>query len=517
MANFIQFHHFGTEQGRQTPALKRSQIIFKNKKYSRWNNIGHARKFVKNKGKYVSYNEDLINDNLIFWCEWEPQSEIIKEFSIPATEKELPKYIQIPFWDTAERLQNSDPFIFCNNFIYAFCHQDNNEIMRKLDAGDLILFGSKINNRFKIDTVFVIKEYIDYNMHNYKNKLSNLLQKCPELDEITLKPGSCNPSGNCFDYRLYISVNFGERNENNGMYSFFPAQLFNENTIKGFKRPEIDLSMINPDLINHGLMMGPAVRYISNKKIIKDIWLEIKKQVENDGQNLKLGVFTETPKGYIEPEKNIKNNVLGAVPKGKLHAPYRDKLLKPKTKYPSIKDFAFNKINIIKIEIEFQTNGQVGALIGNQNRDLNPNEYNPVIYIGTDGYLYGKLWDDEIAASRYLRSFKKLTNNKRYIVKYEANFKTNEQKLTLNGVLQKVFSPHIRNCNRYKKGKLIKEYQIYKKYNEQPFFKTDFWQLGTAYTRNKPKTDNFWFTFESEIFSAKIEINGNTHYEYHKQ
>ena len=518
MKNIILFPHPGGEHGREgnsslrPPKIETSKVAYKGSNYIRWHKGQHARKFLKNNGNYIDKSGNLIeNKNITFWSEWEAQSKIIEEYNIERAENELPKYLQIPFWDTIERSINTDPFIFGDNYYWAFCRQGNQPKLTKLSSGDLVLFGSKINDKFVIDTVFVIREGINYSWNTYHlgtSGLTNIIKKCPEYDEITLKAGSCSSSSSdyYYNYRLYVSVNYSERNNYDEIFSFFPTKEYNNNN--GFKRPEIDLSnyfsyddiKINPQ---------SARQLIVEDNVIKEIWQEIKKQTEEQGLN--LGIFTEIPKGHIEPVINIGNNILGAIPAGKMHAPYRDKLLKPKTKYPPINNFPFNKIITIEIEIEFQSNKQYGALIGNQNRDLNPDEYNPVIYIGTDGYLYGKLWDDEISATKYLKSNTKVADSKKYVVKYTANFQTNEQKLFLNNVLQKEFSPKL--CNKYKKnGDLEKEYKIFKKYDSQPFFKTDFWQLGTAYTRNKPKTDGFWFAFDGMINSANIIINDKVHY-----
>ncbi len=493
MKKIILFPHPGGEHGRQSKITTSKISDNIGTEYIRWHNGQHARKFLKNEGNFIDKKGNLVeNKDIAFWCEWEPQSEIINNFNLSNIEKqkkELPLFLQTPFFDTTERIQNTDPFIFGNNFYWAFCRQGSQPRLTKLSSGDLVLFGSKINNKFVIDTVFVIREGIDYSWNTYNlgtSGVSNIIKKCPEYDEITLKAGSCSSSNPdyYYNYRLYVGVNYNERDSHNEMFSFFPTKQYD--TIKGFKRPEIDLSdYFNYDDIKINPQSARRLTVEDNK--LKRIWQEVKKQVVE--QDLNLGVYTKIPP--------------------KIVVSYKNKLFKPKAKYPQINNLDAG-VNKIVIKIVFKSNKQYGALIGNQNRDLNPNEFNPVIYIDTTGYLRATLWDGK--NNRTLKSEVRVDDNKSHGVIYIADTVKNEQLIYLDTkeIIHDILNPD--KCNTYKKdGELKDAYKISNENLDNKYF----WQLGTAYTRNKPKTNGFWFVFDGVIMEVLIKTNKNAkHFEY---
>ena len=51
-----------------------------------WNRGDHERKFLKNPGIYLE-NDCYKNSDLVFWGEWEPQSDVIQHFD--ETRKEI--------------------------------------------------------------------------------------------------------------------------------------------------------------------------------------------------------------------------------------------------------------------------------------------------------------------------------------------------------------------------------------------------------------------------------------------
>jgi len=53
-------------------------------------------------------------------------------------------------------LQNTDPFVFGGEFRYSWCLQPSRRSLRDLDMGSVILFGSRVNWKFVLDTVFVL-------------------------------------------------------------------------------------------------------------------------------------------------------------------------------------------------------------------------------------------------------------------------------------------------------------------------------------------------------------------------
>lgn len=473
MKKLIQFPHPGPEH----------QNIYRHKEgnYIRWNKGDHKRKFVKNFGKYIDEDNKIKEADLTFWCEWEPQSKIIKEFSIIDDKNELPKYLQEPMWDSKERVQNTDPFVFGDNFYYAFCKQEDikTKKLTELCKGDLILFGSRVNQKFRIDTVFLVKRYIEYEWSNYPEKLKDIIEKTPDYNEITLKAGSCNPKVISWKLRFYEAVNYYERKSNNDMYSFIPAKKYDKDAKKGFERPEIDFSKIKDyncknetdKLILNGTTMGARVVCIKDDDKIKEIWNTIRKQIKE--KQLVEGIYTDIPKPTI--------------------VPYSILLNKPTNKYKKIPNLNFSSINELEIVINFKSNKQTGGLIGCQNTDFNPSEYNPVIYIDNSGYLCAKLWDSKL---KTLKVRKKVTNNTEYKVIYSANFSTNIQKLELVGFGQDTQTNKILKFNK----------------DTDSDYQTNNWQLGAVFSGAYAGGNSEWFEFNGNIISAQIQINGNPYY-----
>lgn len=487
MPKIVIFPHPSGEHGRQSP-IDNTMIDYSGKKYIRWNNGEHARKFLKNEGKILYQNGEIEEGNILFWCEWEPQSKILKDFGYLKKEKELPNYIQFPFWDVDERIQNTDPFIFGKNFYWAFCRQNRQPELTNIERGDIILFGSILKKEFVLDTLFVVKDYIDYNWSLYHTgKLSAITKKSLEYDEITLKAGSCGTQNLYTNFRFYIGNNYDNLNSNN-IFSFFPAQMFTDNLTKGFKRPVIDLSIIsnNPDDLKLNPQSAKIIQIHSQDRL-KDIWEKIVTKVR---EKTEIGIFTEIPKKHS--------------------IPYKNELQKTKTKYPPVNNLD-EGVYKIAIKIIFQSNRQHGALIGNQNRSLNPTEFNPVIYIDKSGFLRATLWDGK--SNRTLLSKKRVDDNQLHSVIYLADLKTNTQLIYLDTKesIHDILNPE--RENKIVKGKLI-EYKI----DSNNLHSKYFWQIGTAYSRNKPKTNGFWFTFDGLIKEVIIKTNKNSeHYKYIKE
>jgi len=123
-----------------------------------WNNEQHhCRKYLISKGKHRSSAEEEDSEGfLTFWGEWEPQSRFKK---LDAPTNRHPKYLHKPFLlKGSTGRHNTDPFVFGKRFWYTNCHQENYRFLRGLPIGSMILFGTQYNNRFALDTVFVVKD-----------------------------------------------------------------------------------------------------------------------------------------------------------------------------------------------------------------------------------------------------------------------------------------------------------------------------------------------------------------------
>ena len=280
-----------------------------NERYKFWNTGRHKRKFMKNKGKYIKELKDAPKEKyIVFWGEWEPESKIVK--SIPSPVRNGPKYIYEPLYTKFEQknppLQNTDPFVFGNQFHYTICQQYRKKYptqLRYLEKGSVILFGScKNKSQFVLDTVFVVGKYIDHEKATYKTVLKNKITKTYE--EVTIAPSyqktviksKCGfkPVQNQHSLRLYFGATYN--NSFNGMFCFFPCLPFDE-ADKGFPRPIITLDGV----ITNNLPQGKKLNSQNSAENIKKLWIAVVKQVLD--QKLYLGVFTRLPE-----KKKINSN-----------------------------------------------------------------------------------------------------------------------------------------------------------------------------------------------------------------
>jgi hypothetical protein len=319
---FVQFLHPGDEH---TPCHTKGKHIGN---HICWNTGEHKRKFLKNPGRYLEGNKPVDSD-LIFWGEWEPQSDVIK--TLIQTKPEYPKYLYQPYYwipPNQQNLQNTDPFVFGKQFYYVCCQQDKYPQLKFLKQGSVILFGSKKSNKpeesnkFVLDTVFVVDYYYNSllnnrsDIDNLKNKFSNTYKVSDAYIDVTLSrilDNNCNndcsqSSNNCnkgcspssttnyaqnSGYRLYFGATF--KNQINGMFSFFPCLPYDENRQEGFARPEIIIpGVINPNL-SQGVKFTPNSKSKTQASIVanKIHWDDVKSQVQQQG--LKLGIHTALP------------------------------------------------------------------------------------------------------------------------------------------------------------------------------------------------------------------------------
>ena len=233
------------------------------------------------------------SDELVFWGEWEPQSRVVCTYSDPVPDG--PRLLYEPYYTPAaswqnERKQNTDPFVFGDQFQYAGCLQHTKRgatQLRYLDRGSIILFGSCREKRdFVIDTVFVVDRWIDHNRAN---------QRSPEVrgavsstyGEVTLDPWYAGDVPAERSHRLY----FGATPETpvDGMFSFFPC-LTAHAAEQGFARPAIRVDR----RITQHLLQGKKLTTLDDPEEARELWAEVARQVEQQG--LQLGVHAELPR-----------------------------------------------------------------------------------------------------------------------------------------------------------------------------------------------------------------------------
>lgn len=277
MPKIVQFTHPGPEHEPD----KRNGI------HKSWNTKDHKRKFLLSRGQYVSHN-NLNDGNLAFWGEWEPPSHVKKIAEQPS--KYHPHWLHRPYLPSTypepgdDGLQNTDPCVFGNEFRYFICKQGKNKTTTKhciktetiiltslarLDEGSLILFGSTINQNkedafFQLDTVFVVASFIEYDVSD-PNALAS--EDLGEYRDYVFNMASRGPSVSSAKFRLYRGATY--EFPQNGMYSFSPAQVWNNQPF-GFPR----IPLRNMEYITNNLNSAPKISEASNEEI-KKFWDKI--------------------------------------------------------------------------------------------------------------------------------------------------------------------------------------------------------------------------------------------------
>jgi hypothetical protein len=233
----------------------------------------HKRKFIEINGKYVDslQNSTEKASLLRFWGEYEGHSE----FELLSPLKNVsywnnPKVVHRPFFcDQNINDQNTDPFVFDNNFYYAICKKAS---LNNLGNGDIILFGSEFGTeakvKFYLDTLFVVKD-------EQKSILDNTLYDII-YEESTLKRigiSDCTKG----TMPVHTGIKFPDNNE---YFSFFPCkQLTNEN--RSFGRPVIDT--VSLGLKKPGARTGSKSKELLPNENIADIWKNIAGYVIKQG------------------------------------------------------------------------------------------------------------------------------------------------------------------------------------------------------------------------------------------
>jgi hypothetical protein len=239
-------------------------------------NNPHMRKFIEFKGRYISDLNNLHeNEGLLrFWGEYEGYSEfeLLKH-------NENAKYwdnacaIHRPFFNNKTGEQNTDPYIFGEEFYYAICKKPN---LKNIQIGDLILFGSEFGERgcvkFYLDTLLVIKEKINIDFLKFDEIYT----------ESTLKRLDTQGS----DPKIkYIHTALKYQNEikiNQSIFSFVPCKISNEHNIS-FGRPIIDTTKYGDYLRKPGTRTGCKSKEIIGSDSIVELWKKIALEVLNQG------------------------------------------------------------------------------------------------------------------------------------------------------------------------------------------------------------------------------------------
>lgn len=280
---FVQFMHPGPEHGPDRDGAKA------------WNADAHRRKFLAAEGTYLeNLKAGPESGVIVFWGEWEPESEVRR---VPEPrERDAPRWLHEPYYlrpasysRRGKPLQNTDPFVFGDHFLYTICRQFTRtrgewrpSFLHDLAAGSVILFGSHRRGEFLLDTVFVVADSVLHRATDWRASLAE--QVGGTYADVTLGP--LHDEGSFGEPRLY----FGATPEAPvaGMFSFVPCLPAEEGT-HGFPRPPIRLD----GLVTPTQMMGMKGKEERSLKELKEAWDSVVSQVL--AQDLMLGFRLALP------------------------------------------------------------------------------------------------------------------------------------------------------------------------------------------------------------------------------
>lgn len=248
-----------------------------------WNTGNHGRKFLRSVGRSIDENGRVQSGELDFWGEWEAPSRIIQRWP---PEGRLPQNLHTPVWErprTTSYRQNTDPWVFGETFRYSNCKQltyrQNPSALQELPPGSVILFGSKLDGDFVLDTVFVVKDSVRYSP-NDPPKTDEAFSVCTIESLVT---------DDCGDYpfTLYRGATFD--NPVAGMFSFSPCRVATDAEAR-FARPAIFL----PGYINPASAQSPSgARQPRTIEQASGQWRSVRDQAFLAG--CELGVSFDTP------------------------------------------------------------------------------------------------------------------------------------------------------------------------------------------------------------------------------
>lgn len=314
------------------------------KNIKEWNGGGHRRKFLKVKGDYVKVlnicsdsirYESHSAEDVSFWGEWESESAFFKNTQKTEGDQKaagLPQYTHEPkcyrndifnkleqhrvidgdecsdFYSKTEdgmgEKQNTDPYVFGNQFMYSCCKQQGRNSLKKLSRGDIIVFfgqkGKKAagNYRCYIDTVFVVGGVMARG--KYKDLIPELMKSNKVSTQFVYKTilpivygNQANLGKSAEDNVLYYGATIDEPVD--GMFSFFPCKISGND--QGFKRfehkPFIAHKVEDEEERECYPTNNVSVNTYKTVDEVKGFWAELIREIVDEGYM--LGTKAEEP------------------------------------------------------------------------------------------------------------------------------------------------------------------------------------------------------------------------------
>jgi len=245
-------------------------------------NSKHDRKFMVTSGSVPdpASGRDHREIDIAFWGEWEGPSVFWKIDGAPGRPK--PSVIHAPFRPARVpryEVQNTDPMVFGDAFIYSNCLQHAYSSLRALPIGSIVLFGrhGRVAGRpaFSLDTCLVVENVellppLPFDAETYgrdilKDAVLSPLFSEGAADPFAVYSGSMRTAGS------------------DPPFSFFPARLFDGDPF--FARPELMPTGALEGVISPANMQGIKSRTVSPAE--RDaIWHEVAQQVATQGCSL---------------------------------------------------------------------------------------------------------------------------------------------------------------------------------------------------------------------------------------
>jgi hypothetical protein len=274
----VQFVHPGFEYHKREHVGPKTQRVG----VMGWKQGGsrHDRKFMWSHGSaFDPQTDDMLEDvPLTFWGEWEGPSVF---WRIDSPGKLFPSIVHAPFRpaDVPMRsVQNTDPIVFGDSFIYTNCRQGPHPVLRSLPPGSLILFGRLGREdggaSFSLDTCFVVDRVqplpaIPFESVTYGEDLVQDAALCPLFAEGG--PGE-------------LGVHFGRSRAQGEVFSFFPAQP-SAGKPSLFVRPELRPVGWLAEIISPGTQ-GVKITHGVDERSRDAIWHAVVEQVAEQGCSL---------------------------------------------------------------------------------------------------------------------------------------------------------------------------------------------------------------------------------------
>lgn len=244
-----------------------------------WNLGSHARKFMVAHADYREPGGEAHSGKIVFWGEWESQSRVSKRWN---KAEPLPTYLHEPLLnDPPEEKprQNTDPWVFGERFYYSNCKQLTNNgqtvtALQRLTDGSLILFGSSRDDRFILDTVFVIgRRRGTYTPRDHDHLEVSDAFRLATLESLTTL------DSDFLDSQLTLYDGATPEAPFEGMFSFVPC-LPHDGDGPRFARPAIQL----PGMINPASKMSPNGSKVPRPLTeVREAWETVVSQVHEHG------------------------------------------------------------------------------------------------------------------------------------------------------------------------------------------------------------------------------------------